>query len=465
MDLLAMLKAAQTRLKAIFAGADTREENKGILTTEELEEVTTLSAEVEGLNAQIAARNALTLVDASVTAEETALNASPGSRTGQTTNVAGNGTDIEDNQNVDKDSGIYANDIASFALDMKACQDAAKNGIGMDAVNPKFKKFLNAVDKDAAKVVAQAPSNVHAVVGTDEGGFMVPADFRTFIYEVMASDEGLLGMTNPEPTNSNQVSFAADETTPWSAEGIQASWVKEAGQLTPSELVTEGRLTRLEKIAAYVTATDEILADAPRLQSRLMEKAPRNMRFKVDEAVVSGNGVGKPVGYLNSPARVVVAKEGGQAADTLVVQNISNMYSRIVPEALNGAFWLCNQDIFTQLVTMVINDRPIYTSPQTGIVNAPAGTLFGLPIRFSQHARTLGDEGDIQLVNLSQGYYSAIKASGIKFASSIHLFFDYDVMAFRWTFRVGGRPYLSAPIDPQYGANTTSHFVTLAARA
>jgi hypothetical protein len=36
--------------------------------------------------------------------------------------------------------------------------------------------------------------------------------------------------------------------------------------------------------------------------------------------------------------------------------------------------------------------------------------------------------------------------------------------AFRWLFRLGGQPFLSAPVTPAQGSNTRSHFIALAAR-
>ena len=82
----------------------------------------------------------------------------------------------------------------------------------------------------------------------------------------------------------------------------------------------------------------------------------------------------------------------------------------------------------------------------------------------SEHSKTLGDKGDIQLID-PMGYYGLKKAAGVRFATSIHLYFDYGLQAFRWTVRFGGQPHLKAPVSPANGTNTKSHFVTLAERA
>ena len=82
---------------------------------------------------------------------------------------------------------------------------------------------------------------------------------------------------------------------------------------------------------------------------------------------------------------------------------------------------------------------------------------------FTEHAQTLGTAGDVTCANMA-GYYSVTKG-GVDFASSIHLYFDQNLTAFRWTFRLTGQPMLSKPVQPANGATTKSHFVSLANRA
>lgn len=80
----------------------------------------------------------------------------------------------------------------------------------------------------------------------------------------------------------------------------------------------------------------------------------------------------------------------------------------------------------------------------------------------------MGDKGDLHLIS-PRGYYSVVRDAGPQLATSIHLYFDYNIEAFRWTTRFGGQPHLSAPINaPTEGggaANSKSHFITLAERA
>jgi HK97 family phage major capsid protein len=225
---------------------------------------------------------------------------------------------------------------------------------------------------------------------------------------------------------------------------------------------TQGREVKLHKMFAFVTATEELLEDAPRLESRLRVKAPEAIRWKATDAIMYGDGVGKPKGYFGSDALVSIAKESGQAAKSVVAKNIAKMYARNLNPG--RAHWIVNSDVLPEIMTLQIGSQPIWTPPNSGFKNAPGGFLLGRPIQFSEHAKTVGDKGDIQFVD-PMGYYAPTKRGGIKFDSSIHLYFDYDLSAFRWTFRFGGQPYLSAPVTPKNGNSEKSHFVTLNERS
>lgn len=317
--------------------------------------------------------------------------------------------------------------------------------------------------REAGQLMA-APTNFHNEGGSSDG-YMVPPQFREEVYSLMLDDQtAILNAVDSEPTSGNQVTMLRDETTPWGSAGVQASWEAEGAQLSPSRLSTETSDVKLHKLNAFVLATDEILEDAPRLNARLTTQAARAINWKASEAIVNGTGAGQPLGWTRSPAVVTVAKEGSQAADTVVAANVAKMYSRMMPSSLARAVWYINSDVWPQLMTMTLGDQPIWTPPSTGLVGAPGGLLFGRPIIPTEHAATLGDVNDIQFVD-PMGYYSPRKAGGIRFADSMHLYFDYGIQAFRWTFRLGGQPYLSAPVAPAKGSATKSHFVVLAARA
>ena len=315
---------------------------------------------------------------------------------------------------------------------------------------------------------AAAPANYHREGGASEG-YMVPPAMRDQIWELVFSGEDMINWVDREPTESNAVELLTDETTPWGSTGVKAYCRSEAGQMSASRIDTDPRMIKLYDLYAFISATDELLEDAPRLNDRLTRQAARAIRWAVSTAIIEGNGVGKPMGYLNSSAKITVAKESGQAAQTITAANVLKMYTRLYMQDDSMPFWLANRDIVPQLAVMTIGDTPIWIPPG-GLTASPHGMLMGYPVRFSEHCETLGAEGDLQLLDM-KGYYATQKTGngrdgeGIKFDSSIHLYFDYGATAFRWTFRFGGQPYLSGPVSPAKGSTTKSCFITLATRA
>lgn len=308
---------------------------------------------------------------------------------------------------------------------------------------------------------AAVPANTHREIGQD--GYFVPPEFRDRIWELVHDQDNILDECDTEPTTSNVVNDLIDETVPWGSDGIQAYWRTEASQMTATRTKIKPRSIVLNELYAFVTATDELLDDAPRLEARLTKKSAEKISWKIDEAIFTGNGVGQPLGFMNAACLVTVAKETSQTATTFNAQNAAKMFSRMLPQGIARASWRVNSDVLPQLMTMTLGDQPIWTPPSSGFREAPGGFLFGRPVKFSEHCKTLGTVGDVVFADM-KGYY-ALRREGTKFASSMHLYFDYATTAFRWTFRLGGQPHLSAAVSPANGSNTKSHFVVLATRA
>mgnify|MGYP006273897017 CR=1 FL=1 len=305
--------------------------------------------------------------------------------------------------------------------------------------------------------LAALPSGTHQETGSTEG-YMVPPEFRDQIWQVIESSEDLVARMIVEPTSRNAVNIVTDESTPWGSTGIQANWRAEGAQMTPSRLQTDAVQVHLHSLYCFVLATDELREDAPLLDSRLTNGAARAITWTLSDALLYGDGRGKPLGFFESGSKVTVAKETSQAADTIVSKNLLKMRSRLLMR--EQSFWVANPDIEPEIATLTIGDQPVY---RTSMREGDSDLLLGRPIVYTEHAKTLGDEGDIQLVSPT-GYAAFRRADGTRLDRSIHLYFDYGAEAFRWTVRMGGRPYLKAPVSPANGSSTKSHYVTLAAR-
>lgn len=348
-------------------------------------------------------------------------------------------------------------------------QDSGKWGFRSSAEY--FSAVMKASQRGATpdpRLVMNAPTTFgQEGVGAD-GGFAVPPDFRTTIVQKVLGEDSLLSLTDQMTTSSNSITLPRDETTPWQTTGgIQAYWESEGGQKTQSKPQLTEMTVKANKLISLVPLTDELLQDAPAMASYVNGKAPQKIDFKVNDAILNGTGVGQPLGILNSGGLITVSPESGQAADTIRHLNINNMWARLASSSKRRAVWLMNSDIESQLNTISFRDAtsspvPIYIPPG-GISGSPFGTLLGRPVITSEASPAIGDVGDIILGDFSQ-YLSVVKGGGVRQDVSIHVWFDYDITAFRFVLRIGGQPWWNTPISRLGSQSSRGFFIALGAR-
>lgn len=313
-----------------------------------------------------------------------------------------------------------------------------------------------------------------------QGGFLVQTDFvaelltRTYNNTLLINGgPGYSGVRKiPISANANSVKInAVNETSRadgsrWG--GVQAYWIEEGGSKTASLPDFRQIELSLKKLIGLCYATDELLADAAALEAVISQAFVDEFAFKIQDALINGTGAGQPLGILNSPCLVNQAKETGQAAATIVKENIDKMWSRLDGRSIPRSAWLINQQCYPQLFglqqSVGTGGMPVYLPPG-GLSQSPYGTLMGRPVLPIEQCQALGTKGDIYFVDMSE--YLFADKGGVNTASSIHLKFNYDETVFRFVLRADGCPAWNSAITPFKGGATatTSPFVTLAVRA
>ena len=183
------------------------------------------------------------------------------------------------------------------------------------------------------------------------------------------------------------------------------------------------------------------------------------------DAVFNGSGAGQPLGITNGGSLVSVAKESGQAADTIVSANIDKMWSRRAMGS-NKYQWFHHQDCGAEIDDLGFDvgngGVPLYRTNNSIAEQSPQ-TLKGAKRTETEFNATLGDANDIILADLSQ--YLTISKGGITQEASIHVEFLTDQTALRFVMRVDGRPWEDTAVTQYKGSNTQSAYINLAARA
>lgn len=318
-----------------------------------------------------------------------------------------------------------------------------------------------------------AASGLNEAVASD-GGFLVQQDFTNELLQQVFNTGVIASRCRRIPISGNANSIkinGVDETSRASTRygGILGYWVDEAGEKTASKPKFRKIELSLKKLIGLCYATDELLQDARALEAFIRQAFVGEFGFLLDDSIVNGTGAGQPLGVMNSGSLVSVGKETGQAAATLLPENIVKMYARRFAAQTNNYIWLYNQTIEPQLFTMTLTggtaSTPIYMPPG-GLSQAPYGTILGRPAIAIEQCQTLGTQGDIILANLPDGYILAEKG-GIQSDVSIHVRFVYDESVFRFVMRCDGQPVRASALTPYKGGanNSQSHFIVLDTRS
>ena len=303
-----------------------------------------------------------------------------------------------------------------------------------------------------------------------DGGYLVHPEFAApWIKEAIDAGE-LTSKTFRLPLQRNTIEIpTVDETSRATGSrwgGVRVYWAAEAEAATKSKPKVANIKLSVSRLVGLSYATDDQLEDGPAYEALLQRAFREEFSFTLDDALIRGTGSGPPLGILNAGCLVTVSKETSQAADTILVENVDNMFARLHARSMRKAFWYINQDCLPQLMGMTksvgTGGVPVYMGPN-GVADAPFGTLRGRPIIPIEQCSTVGDVGDIILADFSQ--YVLADKGGVRSAVSMHVKFIEEEQTFRWSLRTDGQPLWRTALTPYKGTNTLSPFVALAARA
>jgi HK97 family phage major capsid protein len=337
-----------------------------------------------------------------------------------------------------------------------------------------FGEFLQAVHRAATNQgidprLSAAALGANSVNGAD-GGFLVGTTLVDDLARRMTAGEvrSRVQRVPLDPGTDSLSVNVIDETsraTGSRSGAVQGYWVEQGQAPTASRPKFAQINMRLHGLSALGYATNSLLRNAAALEAIMTDAFSDELAFLVEDAIINGTGAGSPLGVLNAPALVSVSKETGQDAATIMKENIDKMWARLYARARANAVWFINQDVEPQLdnLQMVIGlgGVPVYLPPG-GLSDTPYARLKGRPVIPVEYCATLGTVGDIILADLSE--YRIIDAA-MQSASSMHVAFTTNEMAFRVTYECDGQPRWKSALTPYKGSNTLSPFVALATRA
>jgi HK97 family phage major capsid protein len=297
------------------------------------------------------------------------------------------------------------------------------------------------------------------------GGYVVPPEFYEQLMELVAEDAVMRRGAFVQPMAGATLLFPyLDVTTVQSAGtspffgGVLMQWTEEAQNRTETEPQFKQMELKAHELSGYAVSSNVLLQDAAfGLERFLMRLFSQAIAWYEDYAFLQGNGVGKPLGVLNAKAAISVTRNTGNSFKYV---DAATMMSRLLPSSQRKAFWAMHPYVLAQLVQLAdAANRVVWVPSIGGAQDRIPGTLFGLPVRFTEKLPALGTKGDVMLIDPS--LYVIGDRMQIEIAASEHVNFLKNQMTWRVVERVDGQPWLDNAITLQDGASTVSPFVVL----
>jgi len=293
------------------------------------------------------------------------------------------------------------------------------------------------------------------------GGALVPEEFRPQLLSLMLQATSIRSRAMVLPLGASSVTIPAIRDVSHAGDnvfgGVSFHWLEVNDEIDESE--PDFKLVQLTArgLAGRTILPNTLIEDSflsvPTLIMSLWSQA---VPWIEESVFIRGDGVGKPLGILNSPAVATISRE---AASKISVNDIAKMEAALLPGSAGRAVWMVNPQAWPELYTLNNSDAQVFHPALPGAVPT---TLNGRPIITNEHLSGLGEVGDLVLVDWM--YYLIGDRMTLSMDSSPHEKFSSNRTVLRGIERLDGRPWLDSPVTPAQRSGTDfvqSPFVVL----
>lgn len=270
-----------------------------------------------------------------------------------------------------KFSGLNANNITN-----RSSARAGKEGGTMDNIivtdalnNMDYRRaFMNHVLKGDA--IPMELLNVDANTKTTDATVMIP----TVVLEKIIEKMEATGMILPLITKT---AYKGGLAVPTSSVKPVASWVAEGAGSDKQKKTTGSIVFAYHKLRCAVSVSIETDTMAlPVFETTLISNVAEAMTKSLEQAIINGDGIGKPKGILKETApdgqNIDIAKAGSITYDVLIQAEAA------LPLAYEAdAIWAMTKKTFMQFIGMVDSQKQPIARVNYGINGKPERTLLG----------------------------------------------------------------------------------------
>jgi len=295
------------------------------------------------------------------------------------------------------------------------------------------------------------------------GGFLIPEQFVPSLRVAMMEGSTVLPRVSRLAMSSRTVTFPVLDYTqvlpagePRQFGGVQAFYENEGAELQESEPKFRDFTLTAHELTLYTEVNNSLLADAGiSLEGFLSSEMGMvgAARWKTDYKILRGNGVGQPLGILNSASLLTQERE---LAGGVSYTDLARMEEKAMPST--RLEWRAHITMMSKLRLLKDDGgNLIFATARDGM---PA-TLLGYPIEFTEKLPSAGATGDLLLADFSYYMYGDRQAPTLDVSDQSN--FRRNRTAYRLILRHDGKPWMNAPMTLSDATTQVSPFVALAA--
>ena len=272
-------------------------------------------------------------------------------------------------------------------------------------------------------------------VGTqNKGGYLVPPEFERTLLQALTSQNVMRGL-------ATVISTSGEHNIPMVTGHGTATWTAEEGAYTESD-ETFGMFTlSAYKVTTMVKVSEELLADSAfDLENYLISEFARRFGEAEEIAFITGDGVGKPTGVLNTAA---VGKTTA-ANNAITADEIIDLFYSLKRPYRQRATFLMN-DATVKVLRKIKDNQGNYIW-QPGLTAGEPDRLLGRPIALSDAMPTIASQAKVIAFGDFSYYYIADR-QGRVFQRLDELFAANGQVGFRAYQRVDGKLSLAEAVQ------------------
>lgn len=209
------------------------------------------------------------------------------------------------------------------------------------------------------------------VAGT---GNIVPAEFSKDIIHDTVALSGVLNMVSVVNSKGTYKQIVADSTNK-----ISAGWTDEIAEITATDAkfktieIGHHKLTALSKLSLELINQNEF-----DIASEVMYQTERDFALKCEEAIIKGDGSGKPYGLVTSGTAYTLASNTAITADEIV-----KIYHSLKAPFQQNAVWIMSNDTLCAVRLLTDGSGRYIFHQNENLTSGFAGFILGKPVLVS----------------------------------------------------------------------------------